>query len=386
MKKIYLDYNATTPVLPEIFKTMQPFLTEKWGNPSSPHWGSDTLNEEIDKARCSIASTLNCKKENIYFTSCGTESDNWAIKSVLSASNKKRKHIITTAVEHPAIIETCKFLETIGTEVTYLEVDENGELDLALLEKSIKDTTVLISVMLANNETGVLFPAEKIGKIAEKHNVLFHIDAVQAYGKLEIDTNKLNVDLLSLSGHKVYAPKGIGVLFVNDNVNIKPFIHGGGQEKGLRSGTENVASIVALGKSAEIIKNDFRNGYISQLQSMRDYIEERLLNELSPVEINGYSSSRICNTTNISFKNIETTALIKALSHEGIAVSAGSACASHKDSFSHVLKAMGRSKLSALSAIRISIGKGLNEEIIEHSVNRIIYWVKKLRAFSPEKY
>ena len=386
MKKIYLDYNATTPVLPEIFKTMQPFLTEKWGNPSSPHWGSDTLNEEIDKARCSIASTLNCKKENIYFTSCGTESDNWAIKSVLSASNKKRKHIITTAVEHPAIIETCKFLETIGTEVTYLEVDENGELDLALLEKSIKDTTVLISVMLANNETGVLFPAEKIGKIAERCNVLFHIDAVQAYGKLKIDTNKLNVDLLSLSGHKVYAPKGIGVLFVNDNVNITPFIHGGGQEKGLRSGTENVASIVALGKSADIIKNDLRNGYISQLQSMRDYIEERLINELSPVEINGYSSPRICNTTNISFKNIETTALIKALSHEGIAVSAGSACASHKDSFSHVLKAMGRTKLSALSTIRISIGKGLNKEMIEHSVNRIIYWVKKLRAFSPEKY
>ncbi len=384
MDKIYLDYNATTPVLPEISDVMKIYLSEKWGNPSSPHWGGEGLKEDIEIAREKIAESLNCRKEDVFFTSCGTESNNWALKSAVNLFSGK-KHIITTKVEHPAVIEPCKFLEKQGIDVTYLEVNEKGELDLEMLEKSVKEETVLISVMMANNETGVLFPVKEIGKIAQKYGVLFHIDGVQAYGKTKVDLNETGADFFSISGHKVYAPKGIGCLIIR-NKQIEPLLHGGGQEKGLRSGTENVASIVALGKAAEIITEDYRNNYFAELRDKRAFIEYEITKHLSPVEIHGIGADRICNTSNVSFKNIVSTALIKALASEGIAVSAGSACASGKDSYSHVLEAMGKSKTAALSSIRISLGKGLTDEMLEYAVKKIIFWVKKLRYFSPEKF
>jgi cysteine desulfurase len=387
MRSIYLDFNATTPVLPEIFNAMKPYLTDKWGNPSSAHWAGDSLTFEIENARENIAKSLKCKKEEIYFTSCGTESNNWAIQMAMLSSKKKEKHIITTKVEHPAVLEPVKFLEkNFNIKVSYINVDKFGNLNLEELKNSINENTVLISTMLANNETGVIFPVKEIGDIAKQNNILFHVDAVQGYGKMEIDLSEIKADFLSISGHKVYSPKGIGALFIRNGVNIPPLLHGGGQERGLRSGTENVASIIALGKSADSIMDDFKTDYFSKLKNMRDYMENKMLEQLSPIEINGDRKNRVVNTSNISFLNIETSALIKALSYEGIAISAGSACASHKESFSHVLAAMGKNKMNALSAVRISLGKGISFEDIEFATNRIIYWVKRLRSFTPEKF
>ena len=385
MKKIYLDYNATTPVLPEVFNAIKPYLLDKWGNPSSAHWAGESIKEDIEVAREKIALSLNCKSTEIYFTSCGTESNNWALKMSLLLSNKKRKHIITTKVEHPAILETCKFLEKQGIYVTYLNVDKNGNLNLNELENSITEDTCLISTMMANNETGVIFPVKEISKIAKKYNIFFHTDAVQAYGKEKININEIDIDFLSLSGHKVYSPKGIGVLYIREGIKLEPLIHGGGQEKNFRSGTENVPYIIGLGKSAEIIVENFKDNNHLKIKKLRDDFENILFKELEYIEINGDKNNRLPNTSNICFKNIETAALIKALSIEGIAVSAGSACASHKDSYSHVLMAMGKSKLDALSSVRVSLGDYTNEEDIKIAAERIIYWVKRLRQFSPEK-
>ena len=385
MQKIYLDYNATTPILPEVFNVMKPYLTEKWGNPSSSHWAGESLQEDIEKARISIAKSLNCPKDRLFFTSCGTESINWAIKMSVIGSKKKKKHIITSKVEHAAVLETVKFLKKFNVEVSYLDVDYNGRINVEDIKRSINENTVLISIMMANNETGVLFPVDEIGKIARENDILFHIDGVQAYGKIKVDLKEIAPDFFSISGHKVYSPKGIGVLYAKNISMIEPLIHGGGQENGARSGTENVPYIVALGKSAEIISSDINNGYLEKIKEMRDYIEKRLCEELEQVEVNGAVEERVPNTLNVSFMNIETSALIKALSYEGIAISAGSACASHKESFSHVLKAMGKTKLHALSAVRISIGKGVDFEQIKFATERIIFWVKKLRSFSPEK-
>ncbi len=381
MKKIYLDYNATTPILPEIYEAIKPYIIEKWGNPSSSHWAGKGLKDDIQNARETIAKSLNCSKDEIYFTSCGTESNNWVLKSVCGY-NLKNKHIITTKVEHKAILETLKFLEKNGLEVTYLDVDKNGLIDLNLLENSIKENTILISVIFANNETGIISPIEEIGKIAKKYNILFHTDAVQAYGKIKIDLQKINIDFLSISGHKVYSPKGIGVLYIKDGINLEPFIHGGGQEKGLRSGTENVIGIIALGKSAEIIIQDFESGYYEKLKNLKDKLENSL-KEIEDILIAGENVPRVPNTINISFKNIEAQALKNALNYEGIAVSSGSACASEKESISHVLQAMGYDKMTALGTIRISIGKYTTEEDIFYTADKIKFWVNKLRSFLP---
>ncbi len=388
MERIYLDYNATTPILPDVYEAMAPYLTDKWGNPSSRHWAGENLQHDIEKARANIAKSLNCSSEEIFFTSSGTESSNWAIKmSVLDNHNKKnKKHIITTKVEHPATLETCKFLEKFGVSVTYLNVDQYGNLNINELENAITKDTVLISIMIANNETGVIFPFNDISKIAEKHNILFHTDAVQAYGKTAIDLRRFKPDFLSISGHKVYSPKGIGVLYVKKGVKIHPLLHGGGQEKGLRSSTENVPGIIALGKSAEIIQHDISLNCINNIEQLRDTFEDMLFENLDNISINGNRKNRLVNTTNICFKNIETAALIKALSVEGIAVSAASACAANKGSYSHVLKAMGKSKMEALSSIRVSLGKSSNKENISIAAEKIINWVRKLRKFSPEKF
>ncbi len=385
MKKIYLDYNATTPVLPEVFEAMKPYFLDKWGNPSSAHWAGLSIKEEIEASRKKIANSLNCKPQEIYFTSCGTESNNWVLKMVSMSSKKKNKHIITTKVEHPAVLETCKYLEKLGIEITYLNVDINGNIDIREFEDSITENTILISIMMANNETGVLFPIKELAEIAKKYNILFHTDAVQAYGKELIDLKELKIDFLSISGHKVYSPKGVGVLFIRDSINLEPLIHGGGQESGLRSGTENVPYIVAMGKSAEIICRNLKNENLKRIKSMRDRFEEILLNNIPSIEINGDVENRLVNTSSICFKNIEASALIKALSVEGIAISAGSACASHKESYSHVLKAMGKTKLEALSSVRISLSDYTNEDELFYAADRIIFWVKRLREFSPEK-
>jgi cysteine desulfurase len=385
LKKIYLDYNATTPVLPEIFEAMKPYFISKWGNPSSVHWAGESINQDIETARKNIAKSLNCNADEIYFTSCGTESNNWVIKMSALTSGKKTGHIITTKVEHPAVLETCKFLEKHGIKVTYLNVDSNGNLDIEEFENSINENTVLISIMTANNETGVIFPIKELSEIAQKYNIPFHTDAVQAYGKENMDLSNLKVDFLSISGHKVYCPKGIGILFIRKHSILEPMIHGGGQERGLRSGTENVPYIVGLGKAAEIIIENFKNQNYKNIKKLRDDFEKTLFENLENISINGDINNRLVNTSNICFKTIETSALIKALSIEGIAVSAGSACASHKESYSHVLKAMGKTKLEALSSIRVSVGDYSKNEDVMFAAERIIYWVKKLRNFSPEK-
>ncbi len=382
MKKIYLDYNATTPILPEIFETIKKYLTSKWGNPSSTHWAGLDVKKDIEKARNNIAKSINCSPEEIYFTSCGTESNNWVIKSLCSEEPEK-KHVITTKVEHKAVLEPLKYLEKKGLEVTYLDVDKNGQISIEDLENSIKENTILISIIYANNETGIISPIEEIGKIAKKYNIYFHTDAVQAYGKININLKKLNIDFLSISGHKVYSPKGIGVLFIRKGISIAPLLHGGGQEKGLRSGTENVAGIVALGKSAEIIINDFNSDYYLELKRLRDKFENILKNEIPNIEIVGEKGERVVNTICITFKNIESQALLKALDYEGIAVSAGSACASKDEAYSHVLKALGYSKQEALGTIRISLGKFTTEEEVDFAAKKIVLWVNKLRSFLP---
>ena len=381
MKKIYLDYNATTPVLPEIFEAIKPYLTSKWGNPSSSHWAGEGLKEDIEKSRIKIAKSLNCQPEEIFFTSCGTESNNWVLKSVCGF-NLKNKHIITTKVEHKAVLETLKYLEKNGLEVTYLKVDKNGLINLNELEDSIKKNTILISIIFANNETGVISPIKEIGEIAKKYKVLFHTDAVQAYGKIKIDLQKLKIDFLSISGHKVYAPKGIGALYIRKGIKLDPLLHGGGQEKGLRSGTENMIGIIALGKSAEIIINDFSSGYFEKLKKLKDKLENEL-KKIDNIIIAGENVPRVPNTINISFKNIEAQALRKALNYEGIAVSSGSACSTDKEAISHVLEAMGYDKITGLAAIRISLGKFTTEEDIQYTAEKIKYWVERLRSFLP---
>jgi len=386
LKHIYLDYNATTPILPEVLKEMLPYLKNLWGNPSSPHWAGEKVKNTITTSKERIASTLNCDPDEIFFTSCGTESSNWVLKISNLLSAKKNKNIITTKVEHDATLNTCQFLQKYcNTDVTYLDVDHKGNLSLEQLKSSINEGTILISVMYANNETGVIFPIKEIGEIAEKHGIPFHTDAIQAYGKIPIDLKQIKVDFLSISGHKVYSPKGIGALFIRKGKELIPFIHGGGQQRGLRSGTENIPGIVALGKSSQIILRDFEDMYSQKLEKMRDSLENYLLNEIKGLTINSDTANRLPNTSNICFHNIESSALIKALSYEGIAVSAGSACASEKESYSHVLKAMGRSKMEALSSLRISLGRGLSERDIIFSAKKISYWVNKLRSFSPQQ-
>jgi len=380
MGLIYLDNNATTMVAPEVVKEMLPYFEMYYGNPSSVHTFGSQVNQKIEEARSKVARLLGAEPEEIIFTSCGTESDNTAIMSAVESFPNKR-HIITTKVEHPAVMNFCKHLLKKGYEITFLPVDRLGCLDIDDLKKAINNNTFLVTVMYANNETGNIYPIKEIGDILRERNILFHTDAVQAVGKIKIDLKELNVDMLSLSGHKLHAPKGIGALYVRKGTRFYPYIIGGRQEFGRRAGTENVASIIGLGKACELAleRMDSEMIYISNL---RDKLEKSLLSLCPDSRINGDIGNRLPNTTNISFENIKGGSILLKLNEYGICASSGSACSSGSLEPSHVLMAMGVSTTAIYGSIRFSLSRYNSEEEIDKVIEIVPSIVKELRSLS----
>lgn len=363
---IYLDNNATTRVAPEVFAAMQPYLTELYGNPSSAHTLGREMRRAVEHAREQVADLLGARNAGeIVFTSCGSESDNWAIGGFLE-QNPNRRHIITTRVEHEAVRSLCEHLAEIGCEVTWLEVDHNGALDLDDLRKSLRRDTGIVSIMLAQNETGVLFPIEEIGKIIrENSDAVFHVDGVQAVGKIPIRLNNWPVDLFSISGHKFHAPKGVGALYVREGVKLPPFIIGGGQERGRRSGTEAVPNIVALGSASQLAR-DFTNH--EQIRALRDRLEQQILATIPDTRVNGSPAERLPNTSNISFEGLLGPEIVAGLDEAGICVSTGSACHSDSSTASAVLTAMKISQSAAMGSVRFSLGRYNVEADIEQTL------------------
>lgn len=376
----YLDNNATTAVAPEVFEAMVPYLTELYGNPSSAYAFGKRVGASLTAAREKVAALLNADPKEIFFTSCGTESDNTAIWSALRSTGKK--HLVTTAVEHSAIMNQGEYLETQGYKVTWLKVDAQGQLDLKELENSIHEDTGIVSVMTANNETGVIFPIKEIAEICHKKGVLFHTDAVQCPGKVKLDVRDSNVDFLSLSGHKLHAPKGVGVLYVKRRTKILPYVIGGGQERGKRGGTENVASIVGLGKAAELAVANLHDEQ-TRVRALRDKFEKTLEAKLPHIYINGHRDSRLPNTSNIAFDFVEAEAILLRLDLEGICCSSGSACTTGSLDPSHVLSAMGLTPARARSCVRFSFSHYNTEAEIDHALAVIPPIIEKLRAMSP---
>jgi cysteine desulfurase len=380
-KAIYVDNNATTPIAPEVYNEMIPYLTEYYANPSSIHTFGGQLASKIDEARQKIANLLGALPTEIVFTSCGTESDNAAILGILS-SNPSKKHIITTKVEHPAILNLCQHLEKNGYDVTYLGVDKKGAVSLDELHKSMRHDTAIVSVMYANNETGVIFPVEEIGRIVKSRGAMFHVDAVQAVGKIPIDLSKSSIDLLSLSGHKLHAPKGVGVLYIRRGTMIRPFIIGGHQERGRRAGTENIASICALGKAAELAGHNIADENI-KVRKMRDRLEKNILETIPYTFVNGDTVNRLPNTTNISFEFIEGESILLLFDQHGICASSGSACTSGSLQPSHVLRAMGVPFTAAHGSIRFSLSRYNTDSEIDKILEVLPPIINKLRAISP---
>ncbi len=384
MKQIYLDNNATTRVKEEVLEAMLPYYREQFGNPSSVHWAGRMVSGAIETARQQVADLLNCSPAEIVFVSCGSEGDNFAIKGTADALKEKGNHIITTAVEHPAVLETCQFLEKHGYDVTYLGVDENGMLDLAELEAAITDKTILISVMWANNETGNLFPIEEIGQIAKKYKVRFHTDAVQAVGKVPVDVRRANVDLAVLSGHKIGAPKGVGAIYIKRGTKMTRFMHGGHQERNRRAGTHNVAGIVGLGVACELARKNLEQDY-AYVRKLRDKLEKGILGGIPEVKLNGHPDAdlRLPNTLNVSFNYIEGESLLLFFDMKGIAASSGSACTSGSLEPSHVMGAMGVDVVLAHSSTRFSLGADNSEEEIDYVLQELPPIVQRLREMSP---
>ena len=351
----YFDNSATTKVKSEVFKEMFPYLSYEYGNPSSLYSIGRSAKRAIEHARKRVASLINCSPKEIIFTSCGSESDNTALKGIAYANMNKGKHIITSKIEHPAVLNTCHNLESKGFEVSYIEVNKDGIIDLNALNDAIRKDTILISVMTANNEIGTIQPINEISKIAHYHNIVFHTDAVQAVGNIPVDVKKMNIDLLSLSGHKIYAPKGIGALYVKEGIEFERFLDGGHQERNKRGGTENVAQIVALGKACDIAEKNLEQ-YYRKLKCLRDYCLEELIKKYPTIHINGTMEYRLPGNLNISFQNIDSTELLYKLDEYGICASGGSACSSGDDTPSHVLTAIGLPRKLEKSAIRFSFG------------------------------
>lgn len=381
MKRIYMDNNATTAVRPEVMEAMLPFYKEHFGNPSSVHWAGRETGAALEAAREKVANLINCTPAEIVFTSCGSEGDNLAIKGVADVLRERGNHIITTAVEHPAVLSTCEYLTKQGFEVTYLPVDGYGMLDVAALEAAITDKTILISVMWANNETGTLFPIEQIGAVARKHKICFHTDAVQAIGRVPVDVQAAQVDLLAISGHKIGAPKGVGALYVRKGTKLTPLIHGGHQERNRRAGTHNLPGIVGLGVACELAASDLA-GTAQRLRRMRDRLEQGLL-AIPESQINGHPTERLPNTLNISFNYIEGEAVLLFLDMQGIAASSGSACMSDSFGQSHVIEAMGVDPMMANSAIRFGLGYDNTDADVDQVLEILPAIVKKLRDMSP---
>lgn len=375
--KAYMDNGATTMVAPEVAKVVNEYMTKKYGNASSLHSFGEEANEALEKARSIIAKKLNAEPEEIIFTSGGTESDNLAIKGVAYAGIKK--HIITTVIEHPAILKSCETLEKEGYKITYLKVDYYGMINLRALEESITEDTALVSIIHANNEIGTIQDIEKIGEICKKKGTIFHIDAVQSFTKVPIDVKKTNVDLISISSHKIHGPKGIGALFIKKGTKIKRLMDGGPHEKNLRSGTENVSGAVGFAKAVELTKEQ----HIKKMEKMRDKLINKILKEIPETMLNGHKTNRLCNNINITFKGIEGESLLLLLNEKGIAVSTGSACSSKSLDPSHVLLAIGLRHEDAHGSIRFTISRYTTDKEIEYTVKAAKEAAKKLRGISP---
>ncbi len=368
---IYLDHNATTPVLPEVFEAMRPYFCEEWGNPSSSYRFGSKLKAVIETAREQVAELVGASSpREILFTSCATESNNAAIQAALKANPQKR-HIITSAVEHSSVLNHCKALEREGVRVTYLPVDREGLLKMADLEAALTEETAVVSLMWANNETGVLFPVEEIAQVCKARGVLFHCDAVQAAGKIPINVRSLPVDYLSLTGHKFNAPKGIGALYVRRKVPFAPFVHGGHQERGLRGGTENVPLIVGMGEAAEAARRQ-QSHFESAVRPLRDRLERAILEALPSTELNGHAARRLANTTNITFHGIDSEALLLLLDQEGVCASSGSACLADSEEPSHVVKAMKPESTASRQMIRFSLASDTTTEELTAAASTII--------------
>ncbi|MEA5114436.1 MAG: aminotransferase class V-fold PLP-dependent enzyme [Geobacteraceae bacterium] len=379
MRKIYLDNNATTPVHAEVLDAMFPFFREDFGNPSSTHWAGSKVRKAVNIAREQVASLVNCSPSEVVFTSGGSESVNTAIKGIAAGRRKDGFHIISTMVEHPAVFNSVRHLEKEGFRTTFLNVDGNGMLNTAELEAAIRDTTILISAMYANNETGVIFPIREIGEIAAAKGINFICDTVQAVGKVPINFRDLPVNAITVSGHKLHAPKGIGALIVRNGIRIPPLIHGGPQEKNRRAGTENVPGIVGLGKACEIAQNDLQNE-IARIRSLRDSLERGILESIPEVKVNGHPEKRLPNTLNISFKGVYVEPLLAELDRNGIAVSAGSACSAESREVSRVLTAMGLDSATARGTIRFSLGRENTREDINQVLNLLPPLIERLRS------
>ncbi|MSS63075.1 cysteine desulfurase NifS [Velocimicrobium porci] len=381
-KKIYLDNAATTATRPEVVEAMLPYFTEKFGNPSSVYELAGESKKAVDTARETIANSLGAKTNEIYFTAGGSESDNWALKAAAEAYKEKGNHIITSKIEHHAILHTCEYLEKNGYEVTYLDVDENGVVKLEELKKAIRPTTIAISIMFANNEIGTIQPIKEIGEIAKEHGIIFHTDAVQAYGQLPINVDEFHIDMLSASGHKLNGPKGIGFLYIRTGLKLRSFIHGGAQERHRRAGTENVPGIVGLGKAAEIAKNTLEERRQKEIQ-LRDLLIDRVLREIPYVRLNGHRTNRLPNNANFSFQFIEGESLLIMLDMQNICASSGSACTSGSLDPSHVLLAIGLPHEIAHGSLRLTLSHDTTEEEINYTVEKIKEIVAKLRSMSP---
>ena len=382
MKNIYFDNAATTKLDDDVLKEMLPYLKDNYGNPSSIYKLGREARKAIEDSREKIAKVLNCKANEIYFTAGGSESDNTAIKGIAKANKKRGNHIITSKIEHPAVLETCKQLEKEGFEITYISVDEKGIVDLEELKKSIKPTTILITIMFANNEIGTIQPIEEIGKIAKENNIYFHTDSVQAVGSIKIDVQKLKIDSLSLSGHKFYGPKGVGALYVKTGVPFEKFISGGHQERNKRAGTENVAGIVGIGKAIELAYENL-DEYNKKIKELRDYYVKQVEEKIPYIKINGDMEKRLPGNSNISFRFIEGEGLLLNLDLKGICASSGSACTSGSLDPSHVLLAIGLPHEIAHGSLRVSIGKYNTKEEIDYLIENLMEIVTRLREMSP---
>lgn len=382
MKNIYFDHAATTAVKPEALEAMLPYFTEKYGNASSIYSLGRENKKAIDDAREKVAKALNALPKEIFFTSGGTEADNWAIKGVAFANEGKGKHIITTNIEHHAVLHTCKYLEKYGFEITYVPVDNKGIVHVEDIEKAIRPDTILISVMFANNEIGTIQPIKEIGALAKEKGIYFHTDAVQAIGNIPIDVKDMNIDMLSLSGHKFYGPKGVGVLYIRDGVRISPMLHGGAQERGKRASTENVAGIAGLGKAIELATDNIEE-YNTKLMKLRDRAIKEILERIPYSRLNGDEKNRLPGNVNISFEFIEGESILLMLDMKGICASSGSACTSGSLDPSHVLLAIGLPHEIAHGSLRLTFGEENTDSDLDYLLETLPPIIEKLRAMSP---
>jgi len=380
MRRVYLDNNATTPVLPEVFEAMRPYFSERFGNASSIHHHGQETRAAVEGARDSVAALLGCRASEIVFTSGGTESDNLAIAGLTAPGD----HVITSSIEHHGVLHAVKHLEKIGCEITCLPVDGRGLVDPSDVRRAVRPNTKLISIMMANNETGVLQPFEEIGRIAAEADVFFHTDAVQAAAKIPIDVARVGCDALSISGHKIHAPQGVGALYVRKGTRLEPLFHGGRHERSRRAGTENVAGIVGLGKAAELAAQGFERGEDQKLAALRDRLQRGILSQIDEAGINGDGAARTPNTTNIYFDHIDGEPLVIALDLKGLAVSSGAACSSGAIEPSHVLTAMGLRPDRARASVRFSLGKQTTAADVDFALALVPEIVARLRQLSPE--